>query len=399
MRDERPEPSWKPNRRVAVYAADQTYEWVGVKKRGRRQSVERVDAAGLPMEIAHEVYINSITVPVPSACGHLSDGDLACIRANHGSAYTEPFNNALLPLRPAAVKQSLVEFAQDACASVEMAALHKGCDTSGLTMREVAEALFGRPIVQNGGPTYFLVNEPLMKTDTKSYEDMYKLLSHLRNLSGSEVAVEIVHGDGQLCVMLQNVKRCFPVMYSKVVIGVAGFHEHAHCAFALNEGWYETFVKACLDVIGCVAACFQPALTTTCSHYTHASRDLVSNLDSACAGSKRFSRSLKIWSTTTSRMSQMRTKLSRLPYLRTYTKMSHRLRHLCSAGTLMSTFPKSRMRAGVSCSAISSMWAFHSYNGSVPPESATSTDTYSSLRMHSMHTVQWLTSPLQRASS
>ena len=252
MRDERPQPFWKQNRRVAVYAADQTYEWVGVKKRGRRQSVERVDSAGLPIELAHEVYINSITVPIPSACGNLSDADVARIHANHGSAYTEPFNNILEPLRPAVVRQSLVDFGRDACASINALAFSKGVDVAQLTLRELADALFGRPNMQNGGPTFFLVNEPLMRTDTKSYADMYKILGFLRELDGDEVQVEVVHGDGQLCVMLQNTKRRFPAMYRKVVVGVAGFHEHGHSAFALNEGWYEVFVKSCLDVIGCV---------------------------------------------------------------------------------------------------------------------------------------------------
>lgn len=258
MRDVRPRPDWKENKRIAVRAADQTYEWVGVKKRGRRQSVETVDGAGLPMEISHEVYINSINVPVPESCGRLSDADVHRIRLNYGSAYTEPFNNILEPLRPTVVKQSLVDFCKDACASIERAAQQKGvADGSMLTLRELADALFGRPNIQNGGATFFEVNEPLMKTDTKSYQDMFRILSFIRSLSGPEVEVEVMHCDGQLAMMLANAKRRFPGMYRRVVVAVAGFHEHGHSAFAINEGWWEAFVKSCLDVIGCVAVCIE----------------------------------------------------------------------------------------------------------------------------------------------
>ena len=48
MRDVRPEPRWEVGKHVFVYIADQTYEWVGMQKRGRRQALERHDAHGAP---------------------------------------------------------------------------------------------------------------------------------------------------------------------------------------------------------------------------------------------------------------------------------------------------------------------------------------------------------------
>lgn len=62
MRDCRPEISWAVGQHVMLYAADQTYEWVGMQKRGRRQAMERHDVHGMPMQITHEVYINSVKI-------------------------------------------------------------------------------------------------------------------------------------------------------------------------------------------------------------------------------------------------------------------------------------------------------------------------------------------------
>ena len=117
----RPKPHWMKGCHIKCFGYDQTYQWVGVKKRGRRQSVERVDSTGLPMQIAHAVYINSIDVALPDGLGTLSAADLARIKANYGSAYTEPFNLILLPLMPLTVEASLLEFARDVCTSIEQA--------------------------------------------------------------------------------------------------------------------------------------------------------------------------------------------------------------------------------------------------------------------------------------
>ena len=52
MRDCRPEPNWERGQHVSFFVADQTYEWVGMKKRGRRNTVERHDASGMPVEMS-----------------------------------------------------------------------------------------------------------------------------------------------------------------------------------------------------------------------------------------------------------------------------------------------------------------------------------------------------------
>jgi hypothetical protein len=93
MRDCRPPTSWTRGSHVFAYAFDQTYEWVGMKKRGARQALEKVDSAGMPMVITHEVYINSIQMHLPASLGTLSPADIVILGANHGSAYTEDYNN------------------------------------------------------------------------------------------------------------------------------------------------------------------------------------------------------------------------------------------------------------------------------------------------------------------
>lgn len=70
MSELRPQPVWRLNSDINVFCADQTYEWVGMKKRGRQQQIERVDHQGMPIEIQHMVYVNSIKVrrcPLPWA--------------------------------------------------------------------------------------------------------------------------------------------------------------------------------------------------------------------------------------------------------------------------------------------------------------------------------------------
>jgi hypothetical protein len=99
MRDVRPACCWERGAHVFVYGFDQTYEWVGMQKRGRRQAVERVDAQGMPNAISHEVYINSINIHLPATLGTLSPADIAAIAANNGSPYTEDYNHLFQFLR------------------------------------------------------------------------------------------------------------------------------------------------------------------------------------------------------------------------------------------------------------------------------------------------------------
>lgn len=122
---------------------------------------------------------------------------------------------------------------------------------SRLTLRQIANAIFARPNINTGGATYFDVLRPLMKTDTKSYEDMIKIFSHLHARSGPASVCEVVWGDGQLCISMKNAKRRWPDSYRRFLIAVAGFHEHSHSMFALNEMYFLPLLKWCYTIVGC----------------------------------------------------------------------------------------------------------------------------------------------------
>ena len=59
----------------------------------------------MPMAIEHEVYVNTIKIHLPASIGTLSPADIATIQNNHGSAYTEDYNNLFDFLRVSAFSQ------------------------------------------------------------------------------------------------------------------------------------------------------------------------------------------------------------------------------------------------------------------------------------------------------
>ena len=136
--------------------------------------------------------------------------------------------------------------------SVSQAVLqHELAGPAYLSIRQLAEAIFGRPEIDTGGPTYFDVLPPILKCDTKSYEDLMKIFRHIRHHALAGSMIDILWGDGQTCIAAKNVKRKFPEHFARVVIGVAGFHEHAHFMFAVNEGWWDTLLKWCYTFLAC----------------------------------------------------------------------------------------------------------------------------------------------------
>ena len=268
MRDCCPRPAWEEGLHVAVYGFDQTYEWVGMAKRGRRQAVEHVDSTGMPMAITHEVYVNSIKVSLPSSFGTLSEADLQAIKSNHGSPYTEDYNLLYDFLRPQAVSGYLREFADDALASVASAAATSNRKPALLTLSEIAYALFGRRAVDPGGPSEFEILEALMRCDTKSYADGVKILNHLGSQSAASTVVDVAWGDGQSVILLKNVKKKWPRVYARWLIGVGGFHEHAHSLFAMNEMYWECLVCWALSKVN-ITKVFKVTKDLEHNNYAH----------------------------------------------------------------------------------------------------------------------------------
>lgn len=249
MRDCRPKVQWESGLHISFYVSDQTYEWIGMKKRGARKTLERLDATGMPVAITHEVYVNSIKLELPYSLGTLSAADLARIAGNHGSPYTEDYNLVFAPLQPMAVEASLLDLAHDALALVGSAAAADGVLPSALSLRSLAAALYGRPNVDPGGPSEFNILEPLMRTDTKSYDDFVKITQHLSSYSSPTTVVDIFCGDGQSVLSFKNLKKRWPTRYAQWLIAVGGFHEHAHTMFAFTEMFYLCFLCYCMRVM------------------------------------------------------------------------------------------------------------------------------------------------------
>ena len=76
-------------------------------------------------------------------------------------------------------------------------ALQRNVDVSRLTLREIGKGLYGRPVMQNGGPTHFEMLPVLPKTDTKSYEDWHRTAGHLDAHCEPDVHVKLAWTDGQ----------------------------------------------------------------------------------------------------------------------------------------------------------------------------------------------------------
>ena len=248
MRDCQPVPEYELGQHVFFYAADQTYEWIGMKKRGARKTLEKLDGHGMPVVIEHEVYINSIRLHLPASLGTLSAADRAIIANNHGSPYTEDYNNVFGPLDPVVVQASLVGFACEAFKLLAVKAQVEGVAIAELSLRQIATALFGRPDVLTGS-SHFDILEPLPRTDTKSYDDFIKITAHLRSHSGPWAVVDIFCGDGQSVISFKNLKKRFTSRYARWLIAVGGFHEHAHTLFAFTEMFWYCFFCHCMFIL------------------------------------------------------------------------------------------------------------------------------------------------------
>ena len=145
------------------------------------------------MAITHEVYVNSVQVHIPSSLGTLSPAALAAISANHGSPYTEDYHLVLNPLEPSTVDGYLRDFYTDALASVHRAMQSaQVAQPAALSIRQVASALYGRPAIDPGGASEFDILEPLMQTDTKSYQDFAKIVRHLSGYSPPSTVVNVL---------------------------------------------------------------------------------------------------------------------------------------------------------------------------------------------------------------
>ena len=238
------------HRSVAVFGADQTYAWQGMSKTAKHhRAVERLDAAGVPIEIKHLVYVNCVQVLLPHNFPALNGIELLQI-ALHGP-YTEPYANLYAPLNPARVQQDLRSYAHEVARHLRDA-VPPGTQVDQITLRAIAQATFGYPDTDPRGPTPIEITPPLLDTDTKSYNDLMKIFSWCLRFVAYLVTLIclVLFGDGQTVLRARDLKRKFPKTYKRLLIGCGFFHHLAHLLFALNEAFWLCFGCACAAQLG-----------------------------------------------------------------------------------------------------------------------------------------------------
>ena len=67
-------------------------------------------------------------------------------------------------------------------------------------------------------------------------------MQHLTSADSGAV-VNLLYGDGQSVIGLKNLKKRWPALYANVLVGVGGFHEHAHSMFAFTEMFNHCFFR------------------------------------------------------------------------------------------------------------------------------------------------------------
>ena len=87
-----------------------------------------------------------------------------------------------------------------------------GAPPAALTSREITSALLSRPSINPGGKTHMNFLPVLPSTDTKSYEDMIKIVHHAQAHVGRPLVL-VVRGDGQLVLRLRDLKRQYPALW------------------------------------------------------------------------------------------------------------------------------------------------------------------------------------------
>lgn len=138
---------------------------------------------------------NTVELPVPAACAALDAADVRAI-ALHGP-YTEDPALTLLPaLQWDTVCHTLRTFVVRTSARLLNYAHAVGAPPAALTSREITSALLSRPSINPGGKTHMNFLPVLPSTDTKSYEDMIKIVHHAQAHVGRPLVL-VVRGDGQ----------------------------------------------------------------------------------------------------------------------------------------------------------------------------------------------------------
>ena len=214
----------------------------------RHVRVQHVDAEGVPVQRAWDVYVNAIELPVPATLAHLDLADLRLITER--GPYTEDPALTLLPqLQPVVVASHRRAFTVRSSMRLLSAAAATGRSPAALEPEEITVVLLRRPAVDPGGPTHLNFLPVLPRTDTKSYRDMISIIAHLEHHLGKSFVL-VVMGDGQTVLRLRDLKKKFGSLYKHVLIANGNFHSFSHFLFAAHEMFFDAFTCWAARLLG-----------------------------------------------------------------------------------------------------------------------------------------------------
>jgi hypothetical protein len=188
------------------------------------------------------VYINGQDWAVAAHHCPLSPAARATIAA-HGP-YTQDFARVYPILRPQRCEEFMDELLSDT--STLLGPLWRAHTAGGpVAASDFVQALLTRPNVDPGGPTYTTFMKPLLECDTKSYDDMRRIVEWAEDHIGGVPSVLLLCGDGQSVLRLRDLKRLHPDLYRHVLVGNGPFHSSAHFQFACCFLWDKALLHTC----------------------------------------------------------------------------------------------------------------------------------------------------------
>ena len=192
----------------------------GTGSASRYRSLKTIHADGSARARADDrmVYINGLDWAVDAASAPLSDTARARIAAN--GPYTQDFARVFPILQP----HNCQSFMDELLADTSSLLVALGPTP---TARDFVLALLSRPNVNPGGPTHTTFLTPLLECDTKSYDDMRRIVDWAERHCGGVPLVLNLWGDGQSVLRLRDLKRMFPWEYRHVLVGNGPFHSGA----------------------------------------------------------------------------------------------------------------------------------------------------------------------------
>jgi hypothetical protein len=145
-------------------------------KKNKNCANETVDTDGMHVEYANAVYINIVNIPTPAEVFAPSQSEYSEILRL--GPFTRSYQNVVPILQPVAVKASTFLMWRHFGGKVIALAGSLQRDPARLTLAEMARGVLGRVGVHSPA-SYLDIRDPIPGCDTKSNDDMHKIMSRI----------------------------------------------------------------------------------------------------------------------------------------------------------------------------------------------------------------------------